>query len=1222
MANKKNKKKENRKQTKATNRLSIANQAAEIAYRNNLERISGAISLGVELNPQNNLKFPCAICNKSVQKNQNAITCDKCGKWCHRKCDAMSPELYQYYVDNQDNPHITWQCLYCTMQFYHQHIPFTLSDEHEVEMINSTDTMQFCENLPTLEEIYETSKFSTFPKPMEEASLPSNLNSKYHSVRDFQKLKIQKKINIFHANVNGLESKFDNLHTFLSGSNSAMDVIAITETSENKDNSFIGNISLEGYKTPYHTPTNTLKGGVAMYVDSDYDSFERTEFKNQSDTFESVWVEIKNKSSKNIVCGCIYRHPKYLKSDFDEFNKYLDTTLNKIVSENKEIYICGDFNIDLLKLNEYEAHLEFYTLLNSHGLLPFIVQPSRVVNNQVPSLIDNIFSSNISDAVLSGNIYLTLSEHFSQFASVNRGAIDIKKIVMYGRNLKNFSEAAFRDDVAIQQWRQDTDNPNLLTYDLVSKLDACAERHGPTERLNPKKVKLALKPWITPDIQNLIKIRDRLFQRKKRQPENEHVREIYNRVRNRVSRQLDKSKKEHYEAYFDEMNNNIKKTWEGIRKIVNVKKSTKFTISHLNINGKIVDEPADIANNFNNFFVNVGPQTERTVPKVPTKTPEQFLKDRNQFQFIIAHISVEEITDIIAALPKKSIGPHSIPINFLKIVADLVAIPLCRIINLSFSQGIFPELLKVSKVIALFKSGSTEEVNNYRPISLLPIFDKIMEKIMHKQLYDFLERHKILFKNQFGFRKKCSTAHSLIEITEKIKESIDSSKFGCGIFIDLKKAFDTVNHQILLKKLEHYGIRGSILKWFESYLTDRKQYVFYNGISSDVKSITCGVPQGSVLGPLLFLLYINDLPNISKKLQFFLFADDTNIYYESNDLKLLEKTVNEELKKLTMWLNVNRLALNVSKTNFVIFRSHQKTLDHNVTLLMNNKALEQKDHVKYLGVLLDQHLSWRYQIKSVALKVSRGLGIIAKLKPFLKDQLIRTIYFSVVYSHLYYGIQAWGSADPTARNKLDILQNKAVRILSGKQYFQIYGQEPGPLPSSEPLYKKLEILKFYDIFRLSIANFVYSTLTDNSPSIFDEWFNYVHEVHDHTTRASSNVISENFFEIGYVEQSFTLHTKGAKNIYGKKMIQVSGPIIWNSIPEDIQKAGTIITFKKLLKKYYFSQYIGVESGSINVNNGINNNTHINNPNSNSSNSNQRWRQNINQPFVSRWNQQT
>ena len=254
-------------------------------------------------------------------------------------------------------------------------------------------------------------------------------------------------------------------------------------------------------------------------------------------------------------------------------------------------------------------------------------------------------------------------------------------------------------------------------------------------------------------------------------------------------------------------------------------------------------------------------------------------------------------------------------------------------------------MLKIAKVVALFKAGSTEELNNYRPISLLPVFDKIIEKLMHRQLYTFLEDHNILFKNQFGFRKKCSTAHSLIEITEKIKESIDSGNFGCGIFIDLKKAFDTVNHTILLQKLEHYGIRGTILKWFESYLTDRKQYVFYNGVSSDMKTVTCGVPQGSVLGPLLFLIYINDLPNISDKLQFFLFADDTNIYYESKDLKILEKTVNEELKKLSLWLNLNRLALNVGKTNFVIFRSCQRAPNHNVTLLMNKKALQQKDHV-------------------------------------------------------------------------------------------------------------------------------------------------------------------------------------------------------------------------------------------------------------------------------------
>ena len=241
--------------------------------------------------------------------------------------------------------------------------------------------------------------------------------------------------------------------------------------------------------------------------------------------------------------------------------------------------------------------------------------------------------------------------------------------------------------------------------------------------------------------------------------------------------------------------------------------------------------------------------------------------------------------------------------------------------------------MKIAKVIPLHKGGSTEQVNNFRPISLLSIFDKIIEKLMHKRLYHFLEVHKILYENQFGFRKNNSTAHSLMDITEKIKESIDSGKFGCGVFIDLKKAFDTVNHEILITKLEHYGIRGSILKWFESYLTNRKQYVFYNGVSSDIASITCGVPQGSVLGPLLFLLYINDLPNISNKLLFFLFADDTNIYYESTNLQDLEKTMNKELKLLSLWVNLNRLALNVGKTNFVIFRSPQRSLNHNVVFI-------------------------------------------------------------------------------------------------------------------------------------------------------------------------------------------------------------------------------------------------------------------------------------------------
>ena len=287
----------------------------------------------------------------------------------------------------------------------------------------------------------------------------------------------------------------------------------------------------------------------------------------------------------------------------------------------------------------------------------------------------------------------------------------------------------------------------------------------------------------------------------------------------------------------------------------------------------------------NNFFVNVGPETDRTIPRNPVMKPISYLKNRNQFNFLVAHISNEEVLEIINNLENKSTGPQSIPIKLLTLIPDLIIVPLCKIISMSFQTGKFPDSLKICKTIPIYKGGSTTNLNNYRPISLLSIFDKIIEKLMHKRLYNFLEEHNILFSNQFGFRKNNSTSLALIQITERIKESIDKGKHGCGIFIDLRKAFDTVNHAILLTKMEHYGIRGLALDWFKSYLTNRKQYVYINGESSQLKDVTCGVPQGSVLGPLLFLIYINDLPNISKDLQFFLFADDTNIYYEAESPK-------------------------------------------------------------------------------------------------------------------------------------------------------------------------------------------------------------------------------------------------------------------------------------------------------------------------------------------------
>ena len=261
---------------------------------------------------------------------------------------------------------------------------------------------------------------------------------------------------------------------------------------------------------------------------------------------------------------------------------------------------------------------------------------------------------------------------------------------------------------------------------------------------------------------------------------------------------------------------------------------------------------------------------------------------------------------------------------------------------------------------------------------------------MHKRLYTFLEKYDIPHSLQFGFRNKHSTLHALISLTESIKKTIDDGMFGCGVFIDLQKAFDIVNHSILLQKLEHYGVKGTALKWFSPYLSERKQYVSVNGHTSDHLNISCGVPQGSVLAPLLFSIYINDLPNVSKVLSFFLFADDMNIYCKSHDLTHLQKIMNRELKKVKKWLDANRLALNIDKTDFVIFHSPHVKIPELIVIRFCRKKIQRENCVKFLGILLDSNLSWKYHINEL-------LNSLEQLEPFTRLDTLFHQKFCVYY---------------------------------------------------------------------------------------------------------------------------------------------------------------------------------------------------------------------------------
>ena len=764
----------------------------------------------------------------------------------------------------------------------------------------------------------------------------------------------------------------------------------------------------------------------------------------------------------------------------------------------------------------------------------------------------------------SGNILLCISEHFSQFLSINRLKISLKKINIYQRDYSKFETQSFRNDILLQTWNCNSNNVNEMYNVFINKLEKCVDVHAPMKKLNKKDLKKKSKPWITTDIIKLIEFRNKLFRKKKNEKSNENAKLLYNKFRNRVNREMKKAKKIYYNQYFEDNKNDIKKTWIGIKSIINTKNEISPKTSQLNVNGNVIDDPKCIANSYNNFFTNVGFNIDKDIPII-NKSPESFLKQRNDENFLISHVTHEELIDLIKTLDsKKGSGPSSIPVRLLLLIPDLIVVPLCQIINKSFDTGVFPESLKTAKVISIFKKGSTQDVNNYRPISLLSIFDKIFEKLMYSRLYNFLDKFNILYEHQYGFRKNKSTIHSLMQITEQIKFSLEKGMYGCGIFLDLKKAFDTVNHSILLRKLEHYGIRGIPLHWFTSYLSNRKQFVYFNGHISDTKPINCGVPQGSVLGPLLFLLYINDFPNVSSKIRFFLFADDTNLYYESNNLKQMEIYINKELNKIYQWLCSNRLALNITKTNFVIFHPYNKPLKESITLKIHKKAIDEVPCVKYLGVLIDSTLSWKSQISTITKKIARSIGIMYKLRPFVDTKIMKNVYYSIIYPHLIYGIQVWGLAFKTELKNIETVQKRAVRMITCNDSFNIHGYG---LCHTLPLFQQLEFLKISDIYKFQLSKFIHECVNGHAPEQFNTWFALVNKIHDHHTRSNVQILNDNVLKTTNFFIPFVRTTH-----CGINSIKVMGPKIWNEIPNKIRSIKSKKGFLDNLKKYYLSVY--------------------------------------------------
>ena len=374
----------------------------------------------------------------------------------------------------------------------------------------------------------------------------------------------------------------------------------------------------------------------------------------------------------------------------------------------------------------------------------------------------------------------------------------------------------------------------------------------------------------------------------------------------------------------------------------------------------------------------------------------------------------------------KSSGYDEISAKIIKITAKEISKPLTHIFNLSFSFGIIPDSLKIALVTPIFKGNEQNKFENYRPISVLSCFSKLLEKLMTKRLTQFIERNKILSKHQYGFRRNRSTEHAIIDFVDKIIQAIEQGKFSVGIFLDFSKAFDTINHKILIGKLEHYGIRGVAKKLFENYLSNRKRIVKYNGVHSEEMEITSGVPQGPVLGPLLFLLYINDIQHCSELLSIILFADDTNVLYSNTCLKTLNDVVQIEMNKISNWLNVNKLSLNTSKTKFILFRSKNKQPKHSLKFQINNNFIKQVKNTTFFGIVVDEFLTWCDHIDLVSKKIIKCAAIISRIRHFTNLNSLKLIYYALVYPCLTYGNLIWGNAYKSHLQKIVNIQKKIV----------------------------------------------------------------------------------------------------------------------------------------------------------------------------------------------------
>ena len=999
-----------------------------------------------------------------------------------------------------------------------------------------------------------TLRYSTFLKLLLILSGNVELNpGPNHNIADSNQWDVFSKrgLHLLHLNINSLLPKIDELRSIAKQCNAA--VIGISE-SKLDFTVCDSEISIDGYDI-IRNDRDRRGGGVACFVKNTICYNQNFMFQND---VENIIIDLIFPNTKPITVGIFYRPP-----DQRNFIESISQEFPSLNLESNEVYLLGDFNYNLyqnekhifknfskstINVNaEIRNYIEFCSLF---GLEQIIETPTRITCNS-SSIIDHILTNSSEIISQSGVIDTGISDHQLIFCTRKKSKIkvnDHKQITF--RCFKNYSEKTFDEaleKISFPDYEIFLDIDTAYK-DFFSKLSEVVNKMAPEKT---KRLKNSTQEWYDGEIIDAMSDRDELL--KKFKTSRLHVDQInYNNTRISVQNLIKKKKEEFFRSKLEQNRNKPKELWTSLKSLgmPNEKKSSSNIC--LEQNGNTFFESSKIAEVFADFFSNLANELVAKLPKASNRFGLESVRlYYREFsigirKLIFTHISPEDILILLQNIePNKAAGIDKISGKFFKHGAKRLATPIAQLCNLSIILGTFPDECKIAKLIPLYKKGSKVDPKNYRPISLLPIVSKIIEKVIYDQTINFLKDRNFLYDFQSGFRKNHSTDSCLTYLNNKIVRGFDSGLFTGMILIDLQKAFDTIDHKILLNKMKYFGFSQQVIKWFSSYLADRKFRTCINNTFSESYALTCGVPQGSILGPLLFLLYVNDMPQ-AINCELLLYADDSCLVYQHKEVEVIERQLNENFSNICEWFLDNKLSIHFGedKTKSILFATkHRLKQVSPLHIKYHDINIKQHSKVTYLGCIFDESLSGESMALKVINKINGRLKFLYRKNRFLSFPLRRLLCNALIQPHFDYACCSWYSnLNKKLKDKLQVLQNKCIRFCLHLGNRDHIGIEE---------FQAINWLPVNDRFLQQVASNAFKFFHSTCPKYMSELFDATNESHI-VTRSSLLKLKLPF----------------CKTSKGQTSPSYMIPKVWNNLPQKLKLSKTVDGFKQDFKRYF------------------------------------------------------